>query len=46
MPPTLKILVKTRLLESQTEVGEPTNYNTSSQALPVLSLGLQQPGSQ
>ena len=45
MPPTLKILVKTRLLESQTEVGEPTNYNTSSQALPVFSLGLQQPSS-
>ena len=45
MPPTLKILVKTRLLESQTEVGEPINYNTSSQALPVLSLGLQQPSS-
>ena len=45
MPPTLKVLVKTRVLESQTEVGEPTNYNTSSQALPVLSLGLQQPSS-
>ena len=45
MPPTLKIPVNTRLLESQTEVGEPTNYNTSSQALPVLSLGLQQPSS-
>ena len=45
MPPTLKIPVNTRLLESQTEVGEPTNYNTSSQPLPVLSLGLQQPGS-
>ena len=45
MPPTLKIPVNTRLLESQTEVGEPTNYNTSFQALPVLSLGLQQPSS-
>ena len=30
MPPTLKIPVNTRLLKSQTEVGEPTNYNTSS----------------